>query len=178
MIGMLFSSVVAFSVGYFGYKSRRTGPDAAVVTPVKSPSDLGASPVQSAPVNAGASPAANVSMKMNAQQSLATHFSGDNLTKNTFPDGKRGPDGLSKGTQTREGGTIIEKRSGATPQQLWSAVQSGDSNAAVLLADHYLRGDGVPVNCLQARVLLLVASEKKNPTAIRKLRELDQKGCS
>jgi TPR repeat protein len=84
---------------------------------------------------------------------------------------------LSRATQTQEA-AVAEKKSAATPQQLWSAVQSGDSNAAVLLADHYLRGDGVPVNCLQARVLLLVASEKKNPTAIRKLRELDQKGCS
>lgn len=65
----------------------------------------------------------------------------------------------------------------ATPQQLWSAVQVGDANAAVVLADRYLRGDGVPENCLQARVLLLVASEKKNAAAIKKLDELDKTGC-
>jgi TPR repeat protein len=46
------------------------------------------------------------------------------------------------------------------------------------LADRYLRGDGVPVNCLQARVLLLVASEKKNAAAVKKLHELDKTGCS
>ncbi len=62
-------------------------------------------------------------------------------------------------------------------QQLWSAVQAGDTNAAVILADRYLRGEGVPVNCLQARVLLLVASEKKNADAIKKLDELDKAGC-
>jgi TPR repeat protein len=48
----------------------------------------------------------------------------------------------------------------------------------VLLADRYLRGYGVPVNCLQARVLLLVASEKKNAAAVKKLHELDKTGCS
>ena len=69
-------------------------------------------------------------------------------------------------------------KAGATPAQLWSAVQSGDSNAAVVLADRYMRGDGVPANCIQARVLLLVASERNNPTAIKKLHELDKNGCS
>jgi PilZ domain-containing protein len=65
----------------------------------------------------------------------------------------------------------------ATPLQLWSAVQAGDGDAAVALADRYLRGDGVPENCLQARVLLLAASEKKNATAIKMLEQLDKTGC-
>jgi len=69
-----------------------------------------------------------------------------------------------------------EKKS-ATPERLWAAVQAGDTTAAVTLAGRYLRGDGVPENCLQARVLLLVASEKKNAEAIQKLRELDKTGC-
>jgi len=70
----------------------------------------------------------------------------------------------------------IQKKS-ATPERLWAAVQAGDTTAAVTLAGRYLRGDGVPENCLQARVLLLVASEKKNAEAIQKLRELDKTGC-
>ena len=70
----------------------------------------------------------------------------------------------------------VQKKS-ATPERLWAAVQAGDTAAAVTLAERYLRGDGVPENCLQARVLLLVASEKKNPEAIRKLNELDKTGC-
>ncbi len=65
----------------------------------------------------------------------------------------------------------------ASSEQLWSSVQAGDTNAAVILADRYLHGDGVPANCLQARVLLLVASEKKNADAIKKLDELDKVGC-
>jgi hypothetical protein len=68
------------------------------------------------------------------------------------------------------------KKTTATPQQLWASVQSGNTKAAVALADLYMRGDGVPVNCNQARVLLLVASAKSNADAIRKLRELDKTG--
>lgn len=75
------------------------------------------------------------------------------------------------------GETRGSKKITATPQQLWTAVQAGNAKAAVQLADLYLRGDGVPLNCNQARVLLLVASEKSNTEAIRKLRELDKSGC-
>jgi len=69
------------------------------------------------------------------------------------------------------------KKSSATPRQLWASVQAGNASAAVLLADLYIHGDGVPANCDQARVLLLVASEKNNQDAIRKLRDLDKTGC-
>lgn len=68
-------------------------------------------------------------------------------------------------------------KSSTSPKQLWAAVQAGDTNAAVILADHYIRGDGVPVNCDQARVLLLVASEKNNKAAIQMLRNLSNTGC-
>jgi TPR repeat protein len=63
------------------------------------------------------------------------------------------------------------------PQKLWSSVQAGDTKAAVALADLYLRGDGVPVNCDQARVLLVVASKENDPNATKKLQELDETGC-
>lgn len=69
------------------------------------------------------------------------------------------------------------KKISATPQQLWASVQAGNSKAAVALADLYIRGEGVPVNCDQARVLLLVASEKNNAEAIQKLRDLDKTDC-
>jgi TPR repeat protein len=69
------------------------------------------------------------------------------------------------------------KKISATPQQLWASVQAGSSKAAVALADLYIRGEGVPVNCDQARVLLLVASEKNNAEAIQELRDLDKTDC-
>lgn len=69
------------------------------------------------------------------------------------------------------------KKVPATPEQLWSALQKGDMKAAVALADLYMRGEGVEVNCEQARMLLLVASGKNNAEASKKLQELDKGGC-
>lgn len=78
-------------------------------------------------------------------------------------------------TAPRESDAKLKK---ATPQQLWAQIQGGNARAAVELADRYLQGNGVPVNCDQARILLLVASEKNNADAIQKLRELDKtEGC-
>jgi len=76
-----------------------------------------------------------------------------------------------------EGKVQHPKKVSATPQQLWAALQAGNVKAAVALADLYARGEGVPVNCQQARILLQIASEKKNAEASRKLQELDKGGC-
>jgi hypothetical protein len=70
-----------------------------------------------------------------------------------------------------------QKKASGTPQRLWASVQAGNSSAAVALAELYIKGEGVPQNCNQARVLLLVASEKRNAGAIKRLAELDKTGC-
>jgi hypothetical protein len=70
--------------------------------------------------------------------------------------------------------TTTDKKSGMNPNQLWGQVQAGDSKAALQLAELYIKGDGVPKNCQQARVLLLVASEKRNTAAIKRLHDLDK----
>ncbi len=61
-----------------------------------------------------------------------------------------------------------------TPAQLWGAVQAGNTKAAVVLAEDFIQGEGVPKNCQQARILLLMASEKRNAAAIKRLQELDK----
>jgi PilZ domain-containing protein len=66
------------------------------------------------------------------------------------------------------------KKLSMNPTQLWGAVQAGNSTAALQLAEMYIKGDGVPQNCQQARVLLLVASEKRNTAAIKRLHDLDK----
>ena len=60
------------------------------------------------------------------------------------------------------------------PAQLWAAVQAGNTRAAVVLAEDYIQGEGVPKNCQQARILLLMASEKHNAAAIKRLHDLDE----
>ncbi len=74
-------------------------------------------------------------------------------------------------------GNTSRQISAMTPQQLWASVQAGNTKAAVTLAELYIKGEGVPQNCNQARVLLLVASEKRNAAAIKRLQELDKTGC-
>lgn len=69
------------------------------------------------------------------------------------------------------------KKTSPTPEQLWSSVQEGNTKAAVALADLYMRGDGIAVNCDQARVLLVVASKENNAEATKKLQDLDKTGC-
>ena len=49
--------------------------------------------------------------------------------------------------------------------------------ASLLLADLYLRGDGVPRSCEQARLLLVAAAKKSDVAAGEKLRDLETSGC-
>jgi hypothetical protein len=61
--------------------------------------------------------------------------------------------------------------------RLWSAVASGNSSAEVDLARLYLRGDGVPRNCEQAKVLLRAAAKRGSVEARQQLKELQPSGC-
>jgi hypothetical protein len=74
-------------------------------------------------------------------------------------------------------GRTSRQKTPLTPDQLWTMVQSGNSTAAAALAELYIKGEGVPQSCAQARVLLLVASEKRNTAAIKRLADLDKGGC-
>lgn len=69
------------------------------------------------------------------------------------------------------------KKTLATLAQLWASVEAGDTKAALALADIYQRGEGVPVNCEQARVLLVVASKENNAEATKRLEDLNAAGC-
>ena len=60
---------------------------------------------------------------------------------------------------------------------LWKAVSKQNTSAVTLLADLYIRGDGVPKNCDQARLLLAAAAKKGNNEATEKLRTLESDGC-
>jgi len=189
VLGALLASGVAIPIaGYFGGRNRIESSSATAATTQDSPASE-APKIQAVPTMASNPSPVNVSAPLNAQRSTTTHsYSGSSassslksispVSSSPFSQGNRSSSTVSNATQPREAEAVVVKRSSATPQQLWSAVQAGNTNAAVVLADRYLRGDGVPVNCIQARVLLLAASEKKNPAAIKKLHELDSNGCS
>ena len=61
--------------------------------------------------------------------------------------------------------------------RLWSAVASGNASAEVDLARLYLRGDGVPQNCEQAKVLLSAAAKGGSIDARQELKKLRASDC-
>jgi hypothetical protein len=61
--------------------------------------------------------------------------------------------------------------------RLWSAVASGNTSAEVDLARLYLRGDGAPRNCEQAKVLLRAAAKRGSVEAQQQLKKLRTGGC-
>jgi hypothetical protein len=60
---------------------------------------------------------------------------------------------------------------------LWQAVGKQNAAATLLLSDLYLKGDGVPKNCDQARMLLDAAARKGAVGAGQRLRNLQAFGC-
>lgn len=69
---------------------------------------------------------------------------------------------------------------GAAPEALrllWIAVEKGNPNAELELADMYWRGRGVIQNCDQARILLTAAARKGSTEAQHRLVEFQKAGC-
>src|SRR5215472_2683144 len=61
--------------------------------------------------------------------------------------------------------------------RLWSAVEAGSSRAEMALARLYLKGEGVPRNCEQARILLRAAAKSGSREASQQLQTLRIYGC-
>ena len=61
--------------------------------------------------------------------------------------------------------------------RLWSVVASGNASAEVDLARLYLRGDGAPQNCEQAKVLLRAAANNGSVEARQELKKLRTSDC-
>jgi hypothetical protein len=75
------------------------------------------------------------------------------------------------------GGSMGVRDSSEAAKLLWKAVRRQNATAAVLLSDLYLRGDGVPRSCDQARLLLVAAAKRGSPLAAQQLRNLESQGC-
>jgi hypothetical protein len=60
---------------------------------------------------------------------------------------------------------------------LWSAVEKGNVQAEITLANLYSHGDGVKKSCDQARVLLRAAAKKGSSEASQELAQIIRGGC-
>lgn len=63
---------------------------------------------------------------------------------------------------------------GQAAQWFWRSLEAGYTEAAVPLANLYLKGNGVSQSCTQARILLDVAAQKSNTQAIQQLGQLPE----
>lgn len=182
--GVLLGGVIALVVGaaggwYLGRRSARSEASPAT-RPAANPSLPATTPISDVSVSSARPASSNSDAPRPAS---APRNSQDNPPRGAAPSPSISTANLSARqpgsgpASSRDNGAKGAKKSAATPQQLWASIQAGNMKAAVELADRFIRGDGVPVNCDQARVLLLVASEKNNADAIKKLRDLDKSGC-
>ena len=75
------------------------------------------------------------------------------------------------------GGASGPRDTARAARLLWLAIEKGSTAAEVELAALYVRGEGVPKNCEQARILLTAASHENNVQAGQELLELRRYGC-
>jgi hypothetical protein len=70
-----------------------------------------------------------------------------------------------------------QRNSAEAAKWLWKSIAKHNSEATLMLADLYLKGDGVSKNCDQARVLLDTAARQGMTGAGERLRNLQAFGC-
>jgi len=88
------------------------------------------------------------------------------------PIATNGSEELSRAQQYLDG-----RNSAQAAPWLWKSVSKHNGPATLLLADLYLKGDGVSKNCDQARILLDSAARKGVAGAGERLRHLSAFGC-
>lgn len=91
--------------------------------------------------------------------------------------GQSGAEELATAQKYLSGNSGASGDSSEAAQWLWKAVAKGNVAATIALSDLYLRGDGVPKNCDQARLLLDAAARKGGRAAAERLRNLRAFGC-
>jgi hypothetical protein len=135
------------------------------------------------PVEEPAAASAPTRLQGNNQESRPTHLAGTNPPENkppvtattTSPD--NGSEELAVAQRYLSSGSGQRRDGAEAAKWLWKSIAKHNSEATLLLADLYLKGDGVSKNCDQARVLLDSAARKGMTGAAQRLRNLQAFGC-
>ncbi|HYL47255.1 MAG TPA: hypothetical protein VEU52_09515 [Candidatus Limnocylindrales bacterium] len=188
ILGLLLGTCISAAAGvaaikYSNYRHENTVPGkaAAASAAEKSPGD-GLPPAAVTPVAANSSPT-NIFRSSQNQAVAKVRAPAIPAAETGGHSGPRAGEATSPNPSVRTSlqpsltANTSRQKSVMTPEQLWASVQAGNTKSAVTLAELYIKGEGVPQNCNQARVLLLVASEKRNAGAIKRLHELDKTDC-
>ena len=133
------------------------------------------------PAGPGSTQAAPAQNNVEARRTTPTERTGEDDTQN-----ERAPAAASLANGDEElavaqrylRGVGGQRRDGAEAAKwLWKSIAKHNGEATLLLADLYLKGDGVSKNCDQARVLLDSAARKGMAGAGERLRNLQAFGC-
>jgi cytoskeletal protein RodZ len=100
-----------------------------------------------------------------------------NATSSTLPAAQGGSEELATAQKYLNPSAGITRDTQEAARWLWKAVAKQNLTATLLLSDLYLRGDGVPKSCDQARLLLDAAARKGAAAAAERLRNLQSFGC-
>ena len=186
VLGILLGTVASLAVGICGFQSVRAGRHSVDVRTTAPPTAPTNAPAQVEISSAASTPIApqralNVSRERSVQAAEPYRNPIHSAAPISALNAPRTHEILtpvpSPTIRPRSEKASVMKKN-ATPEQLWASVEAGSVSAALTLADRYARGDGVPVNCDQARVLLKIASDKGSAEAGRKLQELETDGSA
>ena len=101
-------------------------------------------------------------------------------TTDAMPSGltaEKGTEELAVAQRYLNGANGQRRDTAEASKWLWKSIAKHNGDATLLLADLYLKGDGVSKNCDQARVLLDSAARKGIAGAGERLRNLQAFGC-
>lgn len=114
-----------------------------------------------------------------AERSAPTTNEGPDESAKASPPatGRGGAEELALAQRYLSGASGQRRDTAEAAKWLWKSIAKHNGQATLLLADLYLKGDGVPKNCDQARVLLYSAARKGLQGAGERLRNLPAFGC-
>lgn len=185
------AAVLALVIGGLAYVAWRGGQFAPAASVLPAPAPPAASQPASSPAPAASSPAPvepSPSTPPDAKSAAIAEQKSEipaklvpppESTPNSGNSAERGGSGSQELAlaQSLLAGAGKPRDSATAAEWLWKAVQKQNTAATVLLAGLYLRGDGVPKNCDQGRILLDAAAVKGNKEAATLLRNLQAFGC-
>jgi len=194
-------AVVILSVAYVAWRGNQSKPGdlaqpasnapASSIRPTSAPAPSSPPTLAVQQANAGAPaqaanhPDAQPSPASTAPTTAASVTNGASKPAPSIPAGAgdpekasgRGGEELATAQQYLEGSNGQARNSAEAAKWLWKAIAKHNGEATLLLADLYMRGDGVSKNCDQARVLLDSAARKGVAGAGERLRILESSGC-
>lgn len=185
--------ILLFALGYAARRGPQAGSDTAAT-----PSATAIPHAQPAPANSAQRPSATrralptgvpISPKVQDKNQVDASSQSDQTADSRFAP-TTPPVAATSSAVTQSGGLELataEKYLNGAPgmtrdsaeaaQWLWKAVGKRNLEATLALSDLYVRGDGVPKSCDQARLLLDAAARKGAKAAAERLRNLQASGC-